>query len=219
MHILLLLLEGGVKFGGQLLIELFRVNRVALLGLGKLRHGLIKAVKLHLEGAVHLFQELIQNAFDHLFLALGHGSHENVKRLVHFPESRGDNFLKAVCQLIGELICHTVDGICLSLLEGDHKVFGLHLSGRHHMGMELVQKFIQSGDKGIVAAPHIISIDESQSQTIDGSQESHLDSFYQRSHGRSHRVIVCRVEILKTPDQTDEGTENTEAGKHVGDHL
>ena len=63
MHILLLLLEGGVKFGGQLLIELFRVNRVALLGLGKLRHGLIKNVKLHLEGAVHLFQELIQNAF------------------------------------------------------------------------------------------------------------------------------------------------------------
>ena len=216
---LVLLLIGLRKLLAHGLVHGRRISCVLFLGLLQLVKSQVEITELQMEGIVHLLQKLIGNIPDGILLASGHRSHQHIQRIVHLLEGRGNDLFKAVCHLNGKLLCHLLHGTCLQLLACKKQVPGFILRSRHYTGVEFLKECLQFLCHGRILSFHAKGIYNGKRNTINRGKERYLNTFYQRCHRGSHGAVVCRLEITKSPYQTKEGSQNTDAGENIRHHF
>ena len=87
------------------------------------------------------------------------------------------------------------------------------------MTVKFSQKSLQLFCHERIFTFHSISIYIRKCNTIDGCQKGHLDTVYQGRHRISHKLIIRRIKILKSPHKSYKRTKNTKTGKNIRYHF
>ena len=210
---------GLCKLTAHGLIKIRSIVHIICLRVFQLRKRPAEFIKLRFKGSVHLLQESVCDLFYRILLTACHRRNKYVKRVVHLLESGRDHLLKVIRQFHRKILCHLSHDRRLVFLCGNHDIHGFCLCRRHHIGVELAKKILQSLGHGRVLALHTVAVYNRKRNSVNGREERNLDTVYKSGNRSCHRLIIGRFKVLKAPHKSYECSKDTKAGKNIRRHL